>query len=198
MNFKQLGILLSVVTVFGMNVVATKALAQVKPRIRFGSAISSGSGCNIADQLVGQDGRSLSILFDEFEVKNGKRKACNLRIPTTIPRGFRVKALQVLYQGSTEVPPGTRATTLARSYIFAGGAFGLSKAPPKISKFASTNELYQEQDEITVASASCGAEGTLGTNIIAQSYSGNRISFDTGEGDLVSGKVEFHIDLARC
>ncbi|MHC5824389.1 MAG: hypothetical protein ACYT04_53260 [Nostoc sp.] len=43
MNFKQFGVLLSISTVLGMNVIATKALAQDLPSIQFGQAIASSN-----------------------------------------------------------------------------------------------------------------------------------------------------------
>ena len=52
MNFKQFCVFLSISTVLGMNVIATKALAQDPPSIQFGKAIASG-GCSIEDQLAG-------------------------------------------------------------------------------------------------------------------------------------------------
>jgi hypothetical protein len=197
MNLKQFGVLLSVSALLGMNVTATKALAQPQePSIQFGKAISSGPGCVIADQLVGEDGRTLSLLFEDFQAKNGKRKACNIRVNTTIPSGFLVQNLEVLYQGSTSVPSGSNVTSLSRSYIFAGGALGTAKAKPAITKFTSTNELYQVEDPITVASASCGGQGVFGVNMIAQSSPGTSIIVDTA--DLNAGKVEIHFDLVSC
>ena len=196
MNFKQLGVLLSLSTVVGMNVVATKALAQpAEPSIQFGPAIAA-PGCVIADQLVGEDGRTLSILFNDFEAKEGVRKPCNIRVNITVPSGFLVQNLQFLYQGSTEVPSGTRATSLSRSYIFSGGALGITRVPSKTDKFTSTDELYQVQDEITAMSASCGGKGQFGVNMVAQSHPGNSIIVDTA--DFNAGKVEIHFDLASC
>lgn len=196
MNFKKLGVLLSVSTVVGMNVVATKALAQEEPSIQFGKAIAA-PGCVIADQLVGEDGRTLSILFDDFIAENGQRKPCSIRVNTTIPSGFHVQNLEILYQGSTDVPAGSKPTTLSRSYTFNGGVFGILKAPPKITKFTSTQELYQEQDEVKVPTAtSCGGEGQFGVNMIAQSSKGSSIIVDTA--DFNAGKVEIHFELAGC
>ncbi|MGL4622375.1 MAG: DUF4360 domain-containing protein [Chroococcidiopsis sp.] len=194
-KIKKIGVLLSVSTVIGMNVVTTKTLAQEEPSIQFGDAIG-GPGCVIADQLVGEDGRTLSLLFDDFQAKNGKRKPCNIRVNTTIPSGFHVQNVQVLYQGSTEVPSGSRGTSLSRSYTFTGGALGIAKAEPVVSKFTSTQELYQEEDEITVASASCGGKGQLGVNMIAQSSKGSSIIVDTA--DFNAGKVELSFEIAAC
>ena len=194
MNFKQFGVLLSVSAVVGMNVVATKALAQ-EASIQFGQAIGAG-GCTVADQLVGTDGRTLSVFFDNMHSENGSRQRCLLRVNTTIPSGLHVQNVKILYQGSTEVSPGSNGTSLSRSYIFNGGGLGQPKAKPAITKFTSSNALYQVEDPITVASASCGGEGQLGINMIAQSSPGTSIIVDTA--DFNAGKVELHFDLASC
>ena len=193
MNFKQFGVLLSISTVLGMNVIATKALAQDPPSIQFGKAIGSG-GCTIGDQLTGSDGRTLSIFLDNMVAKDGGRQKCLLRVNTTIPSGFHVQDVQVLYQGSTEVPQGK--TSLSRSYIFAGGGLGVSKATPTTSEFTSSNPLFQAQDDLTVASASCGGEGQLGMNLVAKSSTGTSIILDSI--DVNAGDVKLHIDIAPC
>ena len=190
MNFKQFVALLSVSTVLGMNVVATKALAQpAKPSIQFGSAISS-PGCVIADRLLGDDGRTLSILFDNFRAENGERKPCNIRVNTTIPSGFHVQDIQILYYVGTEVPSGSKPTSLSRRYIFNGGAFGVVKASPTTTKFTSTKPLFQVQDSPTAVSASCGGQGQLGINTIAQSSKGTSI--------IVYSPAKIRISLAPC
>ncbi|MCC5641664.1 DUF4360 domain-containing protein [Nostoc sp. CHAB 5824] len=193
MNFKQVSALLCVSTVLSMNVIASKALAQEQPSIQFGKAIGAG-GCTVGDQLPGSDGRTLSIFLDNMVAKNGKRQRCILRVNTTIPSGFHVQDVQILYQGSTEVPQGK--TSLSRSYIFNGGAFGQPTATPTTSEFTSTNPLFQAQDNLTVASASCGGEGQLGMNMVAQSSSGTSIVIDSV--DLNAGDVKLHIDIAPC
>jgi hypothetical protein len=193
MNFKYFGVLLSVSAVLGTNFIPTKALTQ-KPSIKFGKAIASGR-CNVGDQLVGSD-RTLSIFFDNMQAKNGRRQVCNIRVNTTIPSGFYVQDMWILYQGSTEVPPGSGSTSLSRSYIFSGGALGTAKAKPAITKFTSTNELFQVEDPITVASASCGGEGVFGINMILQSSPGTSIV--VGSPDLAGRDVEIHVDLAPC
>ena len=81
-------------------------------------------------------------MFDNFEAKDGDRKSCIIRVNTTIPSGYRVKDMQIMYQGSTEVPPGSKGTSLSKIYIFNGGAFGIDKDSPKTTKFTSSNELF--------------------------------------------------------
>ncbi len=193
MNLKQFGVLLSVSTLIGINIGTTKALTQ-EPSIQFGEAISQGS-CTIENQLASEDGRTLAIAFKDFTAANGKRNKCVLRINTTIPSGFHVQDVQILYQGTAEVASGGN-TSLSRSYIFNGGAFGQPTAPSKTSKFTESNPLFQEQDELTVASASCGGQGQLGMNMVAASSRGSSIFVDTA--DLNAGDVKINIDIVSC
>ena len=158
MNFQKFGVLLSLSTLVGISLTTSKALSQQhhasnqeEPSIQFGEAISQGR-CTIAEQLAGEDGRTLSLALDGFTSEYGKRERCILRINTTIPGGFHVQDVDVLYQGSAEVPDGANAT-LSRSYIFNGGAFGQVKVPPQSTKFTESNPLFQEQDNLTAASA---------------------------------------------
>ncbi|MBN3926766.1 DUF4360 domain-containing protein [Nostoc sp. NMS4] len=197
MNIKQLGTLVSVSTILGMNVITTKAFAAPIPipSITFGKAIGSG-GCTVAGQLLGDDKRSLSIILDNFAAFEGQRKICILRINTTIPSGFFVQNVQVLYQGTVGVKLLSKGSTLSRSYIFNGGALGLASAVPKITKFTSDNPLFQEQDDILIGAASCGGKGQLGINLIEKSTSGSSITVDTA--DLSAGDVLLRIDLSPC
>ncbi|MDZ7992319.1 MAG: DUF4360 domain-containing protein [Nostoc sp. EspVER01] len=198
MNFKQFGVLLSLSTILGLNVIGTKVLAQESPSITFGDAIGSG-GCIVDDQLAGEDGRTLSIVLDNFSAFNGQRQRCILRVQTFIPSGFIIQDVQVLYQGTTDIDSKSRGTSLNRTYSFSGGAFGQAVAPPKTTKFTSS-KAFAEQDEITVLAAtglcSGGGQGLLGINMIAQSSRGSSIFVDTA--DLNAGDVRLYFDLRRC
>ncbi|MEH2124854.1 DUF4360 domain-containing protein [Nostoc sp.] len=197
MNFKQFGVLLSISTILGLNVITTKVLAD-EPSITFGEALGSG-GCIVDDQLAGEDGRTLSLVLDNFSAFSGARKRCILRVQTFIPSGFIVQNVQVLYQGTTDIDSKSKGTSLNRTYSFSGGAFGQAVAPPKTTKFTSS-KAFAEQDEITVLAASglCsgGGQGLLGINLIAQSSSGSSIFVDTA--DINAGDVILSFDLKRC
>ncbi|MBE8971395.1 hypothetical protein IQ277_35970, partial [Nostocales cyanobacterium LEGE 12452] len=115
MNFKQFGVLLSISTILGLNVIATKALADDSSSITFGRAIAArGSACKVADQLAGEDGRTLSLILDNFSAFSGDRKRCILRVQTFIPSGFIIQNVQALYQGNTDINRGSRGTSLSR------------------------------------------------------------------------------------
>jgi hypothetical protein len=225
MNIKMFSLLMSLSVLFSTTIAATKALTQIKditqnnsgqttpqgsdrnvdqlspseepqqPSIQFGKATTTQNTCTIENQLLGEDGRTLALAFNQFSAENGKRKNCNVRINTTIPKGFHVQSLQILYQGSTEVALG-KNTSLSRSYTFNGRGIGIIKAQPKTSNFKESNPLFQEQDNFTAVSASCGGTGQLGMNMVAQSSKESSIIVDTA--DLNTGDVQLHIDLAPC
>ncbi|MDZ8257321.1 MAG: DUF4360 domain-containing protein [Nostoc sp. ChiQUE01b] len=168
--------------------IATKVLAVDEPSITFGAALVSG-GCSVAP---GEDGRSLSIVLDNFSAFNGQRQKCILRVQAFIPSGFIIQDVQVLYQGTTEVNRGSKGTSLSRTYSFSGGALGQVVAPPKTTKFTSS-KAFAEQDKITVLAASglcSGGQGILGINLIAQSSRGSSIFVDTAD--------RLYFDLKRC
>lgn len=197
MKFKQIGALLSISTILGINVFATKALAQV-PSITFGNAIASG-GCDVVGQLRGPDGRTLSIILDNMSASHGQRQRCILRVDTTIPPGFLVQDVDVLYQGSTDVMRRSRGITFSRSYTLTGGQLGIATSTPQITQFRVSNPLFQVQDALTVLSLSnsCrGTRGQFGINMVAQSSIGSSIVVDSA--DLNAGDVRLHFNLIPC
>ncbi|MEH2244651.1 DUF4360 domain-containing protein [Nostoc sp.] len=195
MNFKQFGVLVSISTILGMNLIATKALAQESPSITFGDAIAAG-GCSIADQQVGEDGRTLSLILNNFSAYNGQRNRCIIRINTSIPSGFNVQEVNVLYQGSVEVGASSKGSNLSRSYSFSAGNLGQVVATPQKTDFKVSDDLFEVQDNLAVISASCGGQGQLGFNLIEKSNPGSNIIVDTT--DVNAGKVILSLDLIPC
>ena len=200
MSYKKLGILLSLSVLLGISLSGTKAFTQEsdteEPSIQFGEAASVGS-CSIGDQLTGEDGRTISIGLNDFQAENGGRTKCVLRINTTIPGGFHVQNVDVLYQGEAIIDQPGKKATFSRSYSFSGGAFGQVAAPPKTTNFAESNPLFQEQDNLTAASVSaCGGTGQLGINMVARASKQAALYIDSA--DLNASKVELHFDLVSC
>ena len=185
MNFKQFGVLLSISTIFGMNVIATKALAQNLLSISFGAITTVG--CSVANQPTGSVRRTLPITLDNISASEGQRQRCILRAQTFIPSGFFVKDIQILYKGSATVSSMSKGASSSRTYSFSGGAVGIANATPRITRFTSNNPRFREKENITVSSASCGGQGQLGINIIAQSSPGS--SIDISKIVIFSGNL---------
>ncbi|MEH2204099.1 MAG: hypothetical protein V7K53_08435 [Nostoc sp.] len=172
-----------------MNVIATKALAQDLPSISFGAITTVG--CSVANQPTGSVRRTLPITLDNISASEGQRQRCILRAQTFIPSGFFVKDIQILYKGSATVSSMSKGASLSRTYSFSGGALGQAISPIKTTKFTSSGSNgFAKQDGIAVLSTSCGGQGLLGINIIAQSSLGS--SIDLSKIVIFSGK------LSRC
>lgn len=197
MNLKKLGFFFSFSALLGVSLTATKAFTQEsEPSIQFGEAASVGR-CSIGDQLTGTDGRTISIGLNDFQVQEGARDKCVLRINTTIPSGFHVQNVDVLYQGEAIIDRPGKKAIFSRSYSFNGGAFGQVVAPPKTTNFTESNPLFQEQDNLTAASVSaCGGEGQLGINMVARASKKAALFIDSV--DVNASKVELRFDLVRC
>ena len=186
MNFKKFGVLLSISTIFGMNVITTKTLAEDLPSITFGAITTVG--CSVTNTLPGSVPSTLPIALDQISASEGQRQRCILRAQTFIPSGFFVEDIQILYQGSATVSPMSEGASLSRTYSFSGGAVGQAISPIKTTNFTSNGSNgFAEQDGITVLSTSCGGQGLLGINIIAQSSLGS--SIDISKIVILSGKL---------
>ncbi|MCO4794627.1 MAG: DUF4360 domain-containing protein [Bacteriovoracaceae bacterium] len=101
---------------------------QAADDISLGEPGYGGSGCpqGSASTILSPDGKSLSILFDEFLVEAGgstrkrvARKTCNIAIPVHVPQGFSVSIVDIDYRGFNSIPRGGMSMFSAE-YFFAG------------------------------------------------------------------------------
>ncbi|MDZ8226670.1 MULTISPECIES: DUF4360 domain-containing protein [unclassified Nostoc] len=73
----------------------------------------SGSGCPPGKIQGVLNGDTLSITFSAFEAKAQRPQtvsaSCNLRIGLSVPSGFNVQPINVLYNGFADVPKGGSA-----------------------------------------------------------------------------------------
>lgn len=87
----------------------------------------AGNGCpaGSASVNIGNSGKTVSVLFDEFFVEAGMdnrtfdRKKCDISINVKIPNGFSISLVDADYRGFIELPRGARAKFF-REYFFAG------------------------------------------------------------------------------
>lgn len=96
--------------------------------LKLGQVGYAGSGCpaNSASINMAEDGKTVSILFDEFVAEAGleggrtfDRKKCDISISVQVPSGFSVSLIDADYRGFLELPRGARAR-FSREYFFAG------------------------------------------------------------------------------
>lgn len=89
-----------------------------------------GPGCP-RDLAIGAvlspDAKTLSVLFDNFQVEAGAppllqqdHKACALRIPITVPPGYRMTVVKIDYRGYNLIPNNGR-TRFVTTYHFSHG-----------------------------------------------------------------------------
>jgi hypothetical protein len=98
--------------------------------VRLGNPEYGGTGCpaGSAGVVIAPDAKSLSILFDQFEIEAGgssgkqlERKTCNIAVPVHIPQGFSVSIFQIDYRGFNSLPYGAYSRFNVE-YFFAGTA----------------------------------------------------------------------------
>jgi Domain of unknown function (DUF4360) len=96
--------------------------------IQLGHPAYGGNGCpsGSASATLSPDGKSLSVIFDQFITEAGPasgktldRKSCNIAVPVHVPNGFSVSILAVDYRGFVALPMGASAR-LQAEYFFAG------------------------------------------------------------------------------
>jgi hypothetical protein len=106
----------------------TSSMTVLAQDIRLGYPAYGGNGCpaGTASASVSPDGKSLSIIFDQFLVEAGAatgrtldRKSCNIAIPVHVPSGFSISLVAVDYRGFVSLPRGAMAR-LSAEYFFAG------------------------------------------------------------------------------
>jgi hypothetical protein len=107
---------------------ATAVAASAQDTIQLGHPAYGGNGCpsGSASATLTPDGRSLSVIFDQFVTEAGPatgrtldRKSCNIAVPVHVPNGFSVSILAVDYRGFVALPTGATAR-LQAEYFFAG------------------------------------------------------------------------------
>lgn len=104
------------------------SLTALADDISLGHPAYGGNGCpsGSASATLSPDGKSLSVIFDQFLAEAGPasgrtmdRKSCNIAVPVHVPNGFSVSILAVDYRGFVSLPQGATARMQAE-YFFAG------------------------------------------------------------------------------
>jgi hypothetical protein len=175
--------------------------------IWLGSPTSGGTGCpaGTASAAASPDGSSVSILFDQYEVRAGgmtgktmDRKTCDIVIPMTLPQGYSVSILAIDYRGFNNLPRGAQSR-FDVEYFFAG-----SHGPGFTKNFygdLSDNFLIHNNiaAESTVWS-SCGASVNLRTNtaLLVQTNRMSQEALASVDSADVSASVVYQLQWRRC
>ena len=155
---------------------ATFVLAlSAEAQIRLGQPQYGGNGCpaGTASVALTEDGKTMSVLFDQFKAEAGNttgrridRASCNLRIPIEVPQGFSVALIGIDYRGFNAIPGGGAYTQFNAEYFYAGARgprFTRRFQGPISSDYLINNQLVATN----VVWSPCGKEVIFGVNAAA-------------------------------
>lgn len=198
-------VLLASIAALGALAMAAPVSAQ-NDDIYLGVPGYGGSGCpaNSVSATLSPDEKSLSLLFDEYEVSAGgstgrsfDRKSCNVAIPVHVPQGLSVSILAVDYRGFNHLPRGA-TSQFNVEYFFAGGrgpSFRKSFYGPLESDYILTNELTVD----ALVWSGCGVDVNLRTNSSMRlSTSYNAEALATVDTEDVNAAIVYHLQWRTC
>ena len=174
--------------------------------IALGQPGLGGTGCpaGTASATLSPDLKSLSILFDQYQVEAGgttgksfDRKSCNIAIPVHVPQGLSISVLAIDYRGYNNVPTGA-SSEFNVEYFFAG-----AKGPSFKKTFKGALDAdYTIHNEL-VAQASvwsaCGADVNLRTNSsIKVTTKNNKEALATVDSEDVSAAIVYQLQWKQC
>lgn len=165
-----------------------------------------GTGCpaGSVSTTLSPDQKSLSLLFDQYEVSAGgttgrsfDRKSCNVAIPVSVPNGYSVAILAIDYRGFNRLP--RRATSQFNvEYFFAGGrgpAFRKTFYGELDSDYTITNELVAE----SLVWSACGADVNLRTNTSMRIQTANNQEAQaTVDSEDINAAIIYHLKFRQC
>ena len=174
--------------------------------ISLGQPGYGGTGCpgGSVSATLSPDSKSLSILFDQYQVEAGgdtgktfDRKSCNIAIPVHVPQGLSISVLAIDYRGYNNVPVGGN-TNFNVEYFFAGSrgpVFNKTFTGPIDSDYTIHNELVASA---TVWSA-CGVDVNLRTNSgIRVTTKNNKQALATVDSEDVSAAIIYQLQWKKC
>ena len=192
-----------------MGAVALSALAAVPARaddIALGIPGYGGSGCpaGSVSTTLSPDFKSLSLIFDQYEVAAGgttgrsyDRKSCNVAIPVHVPNGYSISVFSVDYRGFNHLPGGA-TSQFNVEYFFAGGrgpSFRRSFWGALESDYFINNQIAAE----SLVWSPCGVDVNLRTNAsLRVNTVANREASATVDSEDVNAAIVYHVQLRRC
>jgi hypothetical protein len=172
---KTISSAISLLVLTGINFFTIAGQAQSQtPSITFGPAAASGNGCRPGQQIISEDGKTISVLLENFTAKDGKRATCNLRIATAIPPGFLIQTVDVTYQGFRDIQTG------GSGFLKSTYSVGAQTAPGLNLNFPPGADIFVGKAPFQVASFSqCGLNSNIGINMNAYATQSSQVSLDT-------------------
>ncbi len=174
--------------------------------ISLGEPGYGGTGCPAGSVSVtlSPDAKSLSLLFDEYQVvvggESGKsfdRKSCNIAIPVHVPQGLSVSILKIDFRGFNHLPRSA-SSQFNVEYFFAG-----TKGPSFQRKFRGPiDEDYLINNEITanaIVWSGCGADVNLRTNSsmrLSSLY--NQEAMASIDSEDINAAIVYQLQWRKC
>ncbi len=184
----------------------TMAAAADNNEIRLGIPGYGGSGCpgGSVGVTLSPDAKSLSLLFDSYQVEAGgstgrsfDRKGCNVAIPVHVPQGYSISILKVDYRGFNYLPAGA-ASQFNVEYFFAGSrgpSFRRDFRGPLDNDFQIRNTLGVE----ALVWSPCGDDVILRTNSSMRVNTfANRQALATVDSEDINAAIVYHLQWRRC
>ncbi len=185
---------------------ASSLTAFSQDTIQLGYPAYGGNGCpsGTASAVVSPDGKSLSIIFDQFITEAGQgsgrtmdRKACNIAVPVHVPNGFSISILAVDYRGFVSLPQGATAR-LTAEYFFAG-----MRGPQFVKDFWGRQDSdYTFNNQLGVQAmvwSPCGADVNLRVNasMMVRNMSAQTAMATVDSADFSAGII-YQVQMRRC
>ncbi len=186
-------------------VMGSSAFAQVG--VQLGTPAFGGNGCpaGTASASISNDGKAVSILFDQYVVEAGRptnrrldRKSCNVSVPVHVPNGYSVAVFKVDYRGFNALPRGA-SSQFNVEYFFAG-----SRGPRYTRDFTGPLEdEYMITNNLVASSlvwSACGEQVILRANssMRATTNSRNDQTLATVDSADVQAGLVYHLQFRRC
>lgn len=174
--------------------------------ISLGEPGYGGTGCpaGTVSVTLSPDAKSLSLLFDEYQVavggetgKSFDRKSCNIAIPVHVPQGLSVSILKIDFRGFNHLPRSA-SSQFNVEYFFAG-----TKGPSFQRKFRGPlDEDYLINNEITAEAivwSGCGADVNLRTNSsLRLSSLYNQEALASVDSEDVNAAIVYQLQWKKC
>jgi hypothetical protein len=185
---------------------ASSLTAFAQDSIQLGYPAYGGNGCpaGTASAVVSPDGKSLSIIFDQFTTEAGQgsgrtmdRKSCNIAVPVHVPNGYSISILSVDYRGFVSLPQGASAR-LTAEYFFAG-----MRGPQFLKDFFGKQDTdYTFNNQLGVQAmvwSPCGADVNLRVNAsMMVKNSGYQTAMATVDSADFSAGIIYQVQMRRC
>ena len=174
--------------------------------ISLGTPGYGGTGCpaGTVSATLSPDAKSLSLLFDQYQVtvggdtgKNFDRKSCNIAIPVHVPQGLSVSVLKIDYRGFNQLPQSA-SSQFNVEYFFSG-----TRGPTFQKKFRGPiAEDYLINNSLTVEAivwSGCGADVNLRTNSSMRVQTvANREAMASIDSQDVNAGIIYQLQWRKC